>query len=452
MSLSFNATLNSISLYLENRFSQPISLQQKKVALIALSTFGLVIGGILISRHCFYSNLYASQEKFLDKQNNFVESPLLGRQMSNDFPKEEGVDFSLVSKNKVQICQSLSPAAAQAMSLCPELIIGNHHLFQWNELKKEISLSSPFQDLLQLLVELETLETKDIHTLSDLNNVLQKPQGEGGLLRKPKFERWEMTDHPIWKQRKAVLEHLFTQLGFIQSHQLVKTPILVKHCIIFGARAERIETRIKETLQFFLKGDVQAEHIFILGSKRKLIPEERLFLSKKIESFHQEKQKIYWQEILANEEYATEANACALLWEYLLPKDLKEKLEGKVVFVQSTRLGSSYQEQAGNRTTTDITTDDWNSYYQDGEKQAIFALAEQPYGRLLDQLRASVLTKAKRATLDLVMQRIALTTFYFVQPQLKKDSLAIGIVLDEIARNVYRTIDILRYFEQVQQL
>lgn len=351
------------------------------------------------------------------------------------------------SKSSMNICQPLSPSAVKIMSACPELIIGSYHLFQWDAVKTHITLAPAFQSLLQTLTELGALEAAEIHTLNDLNILLQKPQGQGGLLRKPGSERWEINDHPSWQAKQDDLEKLVDQLGFSQDQSL-KKHCSVDHCIIFGARVERMETRISETLITLMKKAVKAEHIFLLGSKRKLVSEELAILAEKIEHIHNEKQKLYWKEVFASEEHATEANACALLWECNVPSELENTLNGRVVFVQSTRIGFSYKETIGHRTTTDVTTEDWSKFYQDGEKQSIFAIAEQPYGRLVDQLRTSVLTNAKKANVDLMLQRIANTTFHFARPNIKRESLS--IILDEIARNVYRTFDTLRYLDQIQ--
>lgn len=428
----FQRITQNIFQHLENQSDKILTAQQKKVVLVVMVIFAVIAGSLFLYRYCFQTRLHASQVKAAEEK-------------LQPAPEEK----MKMIKRQLEISQTLlPPSVSQVMSACPELVIGGHHLFQWDDVKKQITLSSPFRSLLELLIDLETLESAEIHTLGDLNALLQKPQGKGGLLRQPGTERWEITDHPLWQTKRAELEALLAQLGFIHSREINQRPLSVNHCIIFGARAERMESRIQDILQLLVKKDLQAERIFLLGSKRKLVSEERDFLNSKLETFSNEEQRIYWQKQLADDEQATEANAFVLLWEVLVPEALKSEVEGKVVFTQSTRLGFSYEEQKGHRTTTDVTTNDWIAHYQDGHDQSIFAVVEHPYLRLQDHLRTSVLTNAKRATLDLMLQRIAHTTFHFAQKQPQKEPL-MGVVLDEIARNVYRTVETLRYLEQI---
>jgi hypothetical protein len=386
-----------------------LNSQQKKVGLVAFVVFGLLASSFLIYRCWTY----------------IQRKPL---------------------QNEIQIRQPISLLAAHMTQRYPQLVMGSHQLFQWDAANQRIILSRPFQSLLCLLVELGTLESTKIDSLEDLNAQLQKPQGQGGLLRKPELERWHITDHLLWRQKRPELERLLVQLGLMRP-QTLPHPVSVKHCLIFGAWAERVEARIRATLDLLLSNQLQTERVFLLGSKRKLVPEERLFLENKINHLANEEQKKYWQAIFAQEDQAIEANACLFLWESLVPAHVQKAL--KVIAIQSTQIGFSYREKEGNRTTCEVTAEDWTSYYTDQEPQTIFALAELPYVRLVDQLRTSVLTDAKRATVDLMNHRIANTTFYFAHPQPKQEPL-IGVILDEIARNVYRTVDLLRYLDKLQ--
>lgn len=86
------------------------------------------------------------------------------------------------------------------------------------------------------------------------------------------------------------------------------------------------------------------------------------------------------------------------------------------------------------------------AFYNANEPQAVFAIAEQPYIRLTDQLRLTVLSKGKLAGTDELVERIKNTTFYFASPKPSSSPL-ISVILDEIGRNVYRTADTLKYLE-----
>lgn len=429
------------SAFIHQQLIPIISYKQKKVVLVAFAIFGMLASCVLTYRYCFWTRgqpFWGNAPLEPIKHLVQPESP---------FPNPIHIQLVMADPDDIHIKQAISPVAAKMTHLCPELVLGSHHLFQWDPANELILLSPPFRSLLKLLAELGTLESTKIDSLNDLNALLQKPQGEGGLLRKPTSERWNISDHPLWLQKRADLHSLLNQLGFVHP-QSVSFPLSIKHCIIFGARVERIEARMQETIRLLLKGDLKAENIFLLGSKRKLIPEERLLLENKIKVLVNEEQKAYWHTVFAEEEQATEANACVFLWECLSPPHLQKELVGKVIPIQSTQIGFSYRENEGHRTTCEVTAADWLSYYADDERQTIFAFAEQPFLRLGDQLRSSVLTNAKQASVDLMNHRIANTIFYFANPQPREEPL-VGVVLDEIARNVYRTVDLLRYLEKL---
>ncbi|MCE5318424.1 MAG: hypothetical protein LLG04_13825 [Parachlamydia sp.] len=84
------------------------------------------------------------------------------------------------------------------------------------------------------------------------------------------------------------------------------------------------------------------------------------------------------------------------------------------------------------------------AFYREGEPQAIFALVEQPFLRLQDSHRFTVVSKAKKAHLEELIGRLQRTTFYFpvVVPQAQP---LVSVILDEIARNVFCTHDIIRF-------
>lgn len=343
----------------------------------------------------------------------------------------------------IYIQQPVSLMTAQLIEQCPDLVLGSHHLFIWDRTHRQILLSPSFQAFLTLLIEWGTLKPiGKLHSLDDLNRTLQQAQGEGGLLRQPGSERWDMSDHELWQQEQQLFNEWFTKLGFVQPNELSQ-PISVDHCLIAGATVSRMQFRIRETVKLLENHQLRTEKIYLLGSKRSLTSEELQTIHSKIEGLVDQQRKNHWKEIFTTTSEATEANAFALLWELYAPS-----LQEKTIPIHSTRWGFSYQENRGHRTTTDITTDDWTAYFEEGRPQAIFCLAEQPYIRLCDQIRVSVLTQSKRATGRQILERLSQTTFYFLAPAPSTPPL-IGVVLDEIARNVYLTRDLLRYLEQL---
>lgn len=350
---------------------------------------------------------------------------------------------------EINIHQKLhfSETASKLSRLSPELVIGRSQLFILNHDDHTITLSDPFKALLNLLIELGTLKiTSNCETLEGLNAVLQQPQGEGGLLRKPGTERWHITDHPLWESKKDELEFLLAQLGFVNPRPCEK-PLAVQHGIIFGALAQRMAVRIEETVKLISQGAVKVEKLFLLGSKRPLESAEKEFLTTHLENVANPALKSHWEMIFEQTDACTEANAFVCLWDCLVTDKLKERLSGtKIIPVQSTAIGFSYHETGGHRTTTDVSTADWTMHYEDDKPQGIFALIEQPYGRLIDVLAGNVITNAKKATGDLIMQRLANTTFHLeiIQP---RQTPLMGVRLDEIARNVYCTLGMVKYVE-----
>lgn len=345
---------------------------------------------------------------------------------------------------EIQVAYQLSPTSSKIMKLCPRLVLGESNLFNYDS--NQIVISQPFQNLLKLLVELNELDKRALtaKTINELNAFLQQPQGEaGGLLRKVGTERWDLADNPTKVKYRQTFEQLLQQLGFYFP-KTIDFQMTVDHCIIFGATAERMEKRISETLHYLKNNLTVNGHIFLLGSNRKLTPEEMQFIKSKIGKLN-EVEKSYWSEVFNNPEQSNEANAFVFLWKVSAPKDLQDKLIG----MNSTMIGASFKEKVGYRVSTDVTTDDWQTYLKEKEPQAIFALAEQPYIRLLDQLRVSVLTKGKKANLEELVDRIARTTFYFASPAPNSYPL-MSIVFDEIARNVYRVTDTLKYLESLK--
>jgi hypothetical protein len=311
-------------------------------------------------------------------------------------------------------------------------------------------LSASFQDLLKLLVQLEELDCKALtaNSLYDLNSILQQFQGvRGGLLRKDGTERWDLNDNFNLQKYRQILDAILQQLGFVFP-QSIDSEMSVDHCIIFGSTVEGMETRIIETLGYLKKNLKVTGHIFLLGSHRKLIQSEIDYLKLMLEKL-EESQRIYWSEVFCDPQQSTEANAFVFLWKCLVPQKMQTFLEDKLVCIKSTRIGNSYNREQGHRVTTEVTVEDWMSYYKAGEIQAVFAVTEQPYIRLADQLRFTLLSKGKKAKTDELIERIKSTIFYFASPNSISSPL-LSEILDEIGRNVYRTADTLKYFESLE--
>jgi hypothetical protein len=337
----------------------------------------------------------------------------------------------------------LSLKAEKIMQLNPKFILGELNLFEYDS-ENQIVLNSSFQNLLKLLVLIEELDPKALtaNSLEDLNSIIQQPQGfRGGLLRKEEMERWHLKDNPNLQKHRDIFDVLLQPLGFVIP-KAIEERMTVDHCIIFGADTETMETRIIETLNYLKNNLTVTGHIFLLGSNRKLNQDEKEHLNFKLEKL-EENERNYWND----SEFCTEANAFTFLWKCLVPKEMQALLEDRCMLINSTRVGQSYSGQRGQRATTETTIEDWMVFYRTDEVQSIFAITELPYLRLADHLRATVLSKGKQAHLEELKERIKNTTFYFAIPEPNSSPL-LSVILDEIARNVYRTIDTIKYLEE----
>lgn len=351
---------------------------------------------------------------------------------------------------KLLFAQPVSKTTAQILALKSNFILGHNHLFDYNALSQTLSLSPAFQTLLKHLVHVGKLDPKvlEAKNLSELNATCQKPQGKmGGLLRPPGVERWDLVDYPYAPSDKKLIHDCFYDLGFVEGFSLTKT-IQVNHCIVFGTMASKLdlEARILETLSYLQSQLTVTGSIYLLGSYRSLTEVELEYLQSKIKTLSGNKRS-YWSQIFSTPDSAKEANSCLFLWEYLSSlKNLSQQIP--VITLKSTRIGVSYCDTQGYRATTETTAEDWIPFYQEGQTQSIFAVIEQPYLRLCDQLQDTILSKRKQATFKELIERIQATTFHFAIVPAQEPPL-IRIVLDEIARHIYRTKIMLDYTQDL---
>ncbi|KAF3363108.1 hypothetical protein PHSC3_000293 [Chlamydiales bacterium STE3] len=335
------------------------------------------------------------------------------------------------------------------MELNPRSIIGESNLFFYDSSRKSIGLTDPFKRLIEFLVKIKELDNraKPGCSLPELNAIFQQTQDQGGLMRKPGAERWDLQDNINLQENRHKLEELFFEVGFVQLKPILES-ISVEHCLVFGGLMGRMEKRIIATAEHLTKNLDVTGHIFLLGSNRKLGEKEIIAIKEKIKNFDLPKQA-FWTHFFDDKEQATEANAFAFLWECIVPEKVKSKFENKVIKVNSTAIGYSFKEREGTRVTTEVTIKDWMSYYKAGENQAVFAVVEQPYIRLLDQLRVTVLTNAKKADWKEVIERISKTTFHFAV--VNTEPPLMSVVLDEIGRHVYHLTETLKYLEKLDK-
>ena len=98
---------------------------------------------------------------------------------------------------------------------------------------------------------------------------------------------------------------------------------------------------------------------------------------------------------------------------------------------------------------TEVTVEDLRAYYQAGQFQTYFSLAEQPYLRMVDQMRMTVLTNKKEAPLQTLIERINRTVFYSSHPKISTSCLK-TVIFDEIGRHIFRTVETLQYLDSIK--
>ena len=363
-------------------------------------------------------------------------------------PPSPTIEMHYVVQDSV-LEHKLSPQTEELIRLCPSMVLGTVRFFDYDESIHALVLTQPFRYLLKYLVQIHELNPQILKasSLSELNDLLQQPQGfEGGLLRKEGKERWELKDSMLRKKFQPRLNTLFEETGLCSSHS-VQLPLSVDHCILFGAHCGRMEQRIKETLSYLQGGLDVTGHLYLLGSNRALTQDELELLKVQYDMLP-DTQKNYWHKHFEEQENQTEANGFLFLWKMTVPEEMQKKFRDKLTLIQSTRLIDSCGQKSF-RPSTESTVLDWNSYYQEGKPQSVFALVEQPFSRLVDQFRTTALTKGKKADRATLIERIKNTAFSFALVDAAAPPL-VSVTLDEIARNVYRMVDTLHYLESLE--
>jgi hypothetical protein len=344
-----------------------------------------------------------------------------------DLPTPPAVYYQI---QEFEFAHQVSGRAFGKLTQDKEVFLGQSKLIEINGDSQSLELSEKFKSLLSVLVSIGEVDpkVKQAKNIYELNTLLQ--QEHGGLLRKPGTERWDTTGSQALKSHQSQIDMLLIELGFGIPKQ-VHLKKSCNHCIIFGARMERVAFRIQETMANVSSTIDILENMYILGSNRVLEKDEIIYLKKFTPLFSKESQQA-WNKIL--NDTPTEANGCILLWEALVSEQERNTFKDRVICINTTKNGYSYHENSGHRPTTESTIVDWMSMCNFNQPLTIFALSEQPYLRLCDQLKYKVY-KSIYNTLPSNGQ--ISPSFVFAHP-LPPNRTPIHITLDEIARNVYQ--------------
>ena len=327
--------------------------------------------------------------------------------------------------------QPVSLFTQSILETSPQAVLGSTTLVEYNVQSRKLCLTATFKQLLSIMIEIGELDPQilNVKTLAELNMYLQKEQGPcGGFLRKVGAERWQLEDSLAKQSLKSKLISLFRQLGFIEG-KIIEDTFSVHHVIIFGARSERVEQRILETIGYLENNIIDLEQVYLLGSNRKLIEDELNFLTKKI-SLLPSGRKEFWAGIFSDPLQAIESNAMIFLWEFLLTEELKVRLNNRCTVISVSKVVG--QEQ---RPGVHTTTEEWLKYYDGSREQKIFAYVEQPYQRMSQQMVLTILSDAKMASREEFLVRLNNTKFYLASQKATVEPL-VSVYLDEIARTI----------------
>lgn len=137
-----------------------------------------------------------------------------------------------------------------------------------------------------------------------------------------------------------VLRDKFSKLGLINA-DIHDEKIVVDHAVIFGARAERINTRLSQTLKKYANKELTFKAIYLLGSNRKLIKEEIFYLGRLSENF---------PNVRKDQGCFTESDALKLLWGIKLARyESSKDLSDKVRVIDAEKIEASYKNIKGKR-------------------------------------------------------------------------------------------------------
>lgn len=109
------------------------------------------------------------------------------------------------------------------------------------------SKSNPSPALLDLL---DTTDIQHDGTLAGIVKATQYAQDNGGWLRTPGKERWEVKE--IFPEKRAQLMTIFDKLGTIK--KIEPTRYYYDHALILGATVQRVRSRLKYLIELWEKG------------------------------------------------------------------------------------------------------------------------------------------------------------------------------------------------------
>lgn len=345
---------------------------------------------------------------------------------------------------------------------CILLAKDNHDTPVWSKAvhdmfpdKKLFDLSSnsvkPSKTLKELLMLLQGLgefkiDPKAFQSIGELNKLCQRE-----LLRKPNKERWHMKDSSSVKNEKKKIVQLISELGFVKPVKLQIQNKTIDHCLVFGARANRVFYRLLETEKQIISNNLQCKKIYLLGSNRKTLSEttadkeEFNFILKLISELKDQELKKKWQTVFEDKSKRTEANFFYFIWQAVVSDKLHKEYNDKLIVINSTEIGAIHHDTEGNRPTTESTIKTIMKYYDGTKPQTFFATVEKPYTRIAHFTKVMILSDGFKLDEAGYKRRSEKDHFYFSFADSVTQKIA--IYLDEVARNIYNMTKLLKYLD-----
>ena len=168
-----------------------------------------------------------------------------------------------------QFSRTLSSTAQKIASIARGSFFLHQQLFTYEE--GLLSFSDPFKSLLSLYLSAGALDPKilDAKNLHEVNAILQKQQKDGGFMREKGAERWEIRYNDTIDAKRDEILFLQRKLGLVRPNHLSEEKMF-DHCIVFGAKVERMIVRLKATAKALQKNVTVSKKVTLLGSKSTL--------------------------------------------------------------------------------------------------------------------------------------------------------------------------------------
>jgi hypothetical protein len=273
----------------------------------------------------------------------------------------------------------------QVMLKNPKLIFGHfNNMFKYDEENNTIAITQEFASLIEVLKSCKKKDAHKIGPTEQLNNFEDIRQALNNLDFNTAFgsdkntdgshvERWHLSEEGLPTEFLEKIKDLAVQLGLTKLSKPIKNDHLAKQAIILGARSERMELRIRQSLSAaYQNGKVCHEDMYFLSGDRKIDAasgkDELNFLS----SLGIDARTI------SNERDAQQALVKYVCDDMGIP----ESEQNKFTFI------TGYSDDESRRANASDTTKALVKHAKDEGKSlsSIDAIVEQPYGRLADQL------------------------------------------------------------------